>query len=70
MNTISPYLPSPRVQLPSRICKESKVKLTIQVGGCDGVTLVRCRGRITFGVEALELGERVAQLLPNTTSWC
>jgi len=66
MTTTIPYLPTARVQLLNRVRKESKVKLTIQVGDCDGVTLVRCRGRITFGVEALALGERVAQLLPST----
>src|SRR6266568_6165933 len=66
MNLTTQCLAIAQVQPPYGQPKESKVKLHLEVGECDGVTLVRCQGRITYRTEAAELSERVIAVLPFT----
>jgi anti-sigma B factor antagonist len=42
------------------------LKLNLEIRAVDDVTIVHCRGRISFRDEALELSGKIADLLPNT----
>ena len=42
------------------------MRLHLDVCDCDGVTLVHCRGRITYRNEASMLSRTVTDLLPGT----
>ena len=57
---------SPRMHLPYRQHKESKLKLSLEISESDGVTLVHCKGRITYRNEAAELSATVGALLSRT----
>jgi anti-sigma B factor antagonist len=46
--------------------KESKLKLKLQIRYTDDVTVVHCQGRIAYRDEAVELSDKIADLLPHT----
>lgn len=66
MNPTIEYLSSPRMHLPYRQHKESKLKLNLEISESDGVTVVHCRGRITYRNEAAQLSATVAGLLARS----
>lgn len=43
--------------------KESKVKLSLEVCTHEGVSVVYCRGRVTYRDEAVSLSDKVGELL-------
>jgi anti-sigma B factor antagonist len=43
--------------------KESKVKLSLEVCTHEGVSVVYCRGRVTYRDEAVALSDKVGELL-------
>lgn len=63
MNPTIQCPPSQSRYVPFRQQKESKLKLLLQVNENDGVTIVRCTGRITYRNEAAELSRKVVELL-------
>ena len=55
-----------RVRTIPQKTQNSPVKLQIDVAVRDGVTILHCRGRITYRHEATRLSETVTRLLPTT----
>jgi len=46
--------------------KEQKLRLGLEVRLHEGVIVIHCRGRISFGREASALSGRIAELMPRT----
>jgi anti-anti-sigma factor len=46
--------------------EEPSVQLTLDIHAQDQVTIIHCRGRITYGREAAHLSEQIAQFLSET----
>ena len=46
--------------------KEPKLRLSLEVRIQEDITVILCRGRISFGREASALSSRIAELMPRT----
>jgi anti-sigma B factor antagonist len=50
----------------SRQDKEPKLRLSLETRVAENITVVCCKGRITYGIEAPSLYGQIAELVPNT----
>ena len=46
--------------------KEPKLRLSLETRVAEDVTLICCKGRITYGIEAAALSGEIAELAPRT----
>jgi anti-sigma B factor antagonist len=46
--------------------KEPKLRLSLETRVAENITVVCCKGRITYGIEAPSLSSQIAELVPNT----
>jgi len=55
----------PQTKAASECGKESALKLHLEIGTIEDVTVILCKGRIAYRDEAVALSEKVAELLPG-----
>jgi hypothetical protein len=53
-------------QRPSSQDKEPKLRLSLEIRVTEDVTVICCKGRIAYGIEAGALSDEIAELLPQT----
>ena len=46
--------------------KESELRLSLETRVTEDVAVIRCKGRITYGIEAAALSGEIAELAPQT----
>src|SRR5260370_42008497 len=46
--------------------KERKLKLSLETRVPEDVAVIRCKGRIAYGIEAAALSREIAELAPQT----
>ena len=50
----------------SRQDKEPKFRLSLETRVAEDVTVISCKGRIAYGIEAAALSHEIAELAPQT----
>ena len=50
----------------SRQDKERKLRLSLETRVAEDVTVISCKGRIAYGIEAAALSHEIAELAPQT----
>jgi anti-sigma B factor antagonist len=46
--------------------KEPKLRLSLETRVAENITVIYCKGRIAYGIEAASLSGEIAELVPNT----
>jgi anti-sigma B factor antagonist len=46
--------------------KEPKLRLSLETRVAENITVIYCKGRIAYGIEAASLSGEIADLVPNT----
>ena len=66
MTTVLEREPDSQLRTHHPFSKESKLRLSLEVCSLEDITIITCRGRISFGREASALSRRIAELMPHT----